>query len=127
MLMENLNSIDMVKESNFMDLVYFGYDHYRDEAKESIGYQEEFMNDLKERFPEVEFKDAYDQIKGFRQEVILPEEKKQDYYSWVIAFGWLEFSLTMQLFSMDPDKKDEFISLINKAKSEYPQNFKSAV
>lgn len=115
----------MEKENNFTDLVYFGYDHYGDEAKESIGYQREFMNDLKEMFPEVEFKDAYDQIKGFRQEVILPEEKKEDYYSWLIAFGWLEFSLSMQLFSMDPDKKEEFISLINKAKMEYPQNFKS--
>jgi hypothetical protein len=115
----------MEKDNNFMDLVYFGYDYYGEESKESIGYQNEFMKDIKERFPEVKFKDAYDQIKGFRQEVILPEEEKEDYYSWIIAFGWLEFSLSMQLLSMSPDKRDELMSLIDKAKKEYPQNFKS--
>jgi hypothetical protein len=115
----------MEKDNNFMDLVYFGYDYYGEESKESIGYQNEFMKDIKERFPDVKFKDAYDQIKGFRQEVILPEEKKEDYYSWIIAFGWLEFSLSMQLLSMSTDKRDELMSLIDKAKKEYPQNFKS--
>jgi hypothetical protein len=109
----------------YQDLVYFGYDHDPKEASEARKAENEFIETLRERFPDVEFKDAYDYIKGFRQEVYLPEQNSEAYYSWLFAFGWYEFSLTLGLMMRSPEKKDEVMKYIELAKSEYPQNFKS--
>lgn len=120
--MENLSSKDNLE---YQDLVYFGYDHEPKEAAEAREAEKEFMETLKERFPEAEFKDAYDYIKGYRREVYLPEGSSESYYSWIIAFGWYDFSLTMGIMMRSPDKKDEVQKYIKLAKSEYTQNFKS--
>lgn len=112
-------------QNNYIDLVYFGYDNYGEESINSRKNQTEFMETLKERFPDAEFKDAYDEIKGFRQEVFMPEDLKESYYSWIFAFGWYEFSLTTCIMTMSPEKKEEVKKYIGLAKKEYPQNFKS--
>jgi hypothetical protein len=109
----------------YQDLVYFGYDHEPKEAAEAREAEKEFMETLKERFPEVEFKNAYDYIKGYRREVYLPQGSSDSYYAWIIAFGWYDFSLTMSMMFMSPDKKEDAQKYIELAKSEYPQNFKS--
>jgi hypothetical protein len=120
--MVNLSSKDNLE---YQDLVYFGYDHEPKEAAEARESEKEFMETLKERFPSAEFKDAYDDIKGYRREVYLPEGSSELYYSWIIAFGWYDFSLTMSIMFMSPDRKDDVTKYIGLAKSEYPQNFKT--
>lgn len=120
--MENSSSKDNLE---YQDLVYFGYDHEPKEAAEAREAEKEFIETLKERFPEAEFKDAYDYIKGYRREVYLPKESSDHYYAWIIAFGWYDFSLTMSIMMRSADKKEDVTKYIELAKSEYPQNFKS--
>jgi hypothetical protein len=122
--MENSSSKDNLE---YQDLVYFGYDHEPKEAAEAREAEKEFMETLKERFPEAEFKDAYDYIKGYRREVYLPGGSSESYYAWVIAFGWCDFSLFMGLMMRSLDKKDDVMKFIELAKSEYPQNFKTEI
>jgi len=119
--MESLNLKDNLK---YQDLVYFGYDHSLEDGSEARKNEQEFINDLRERFPDASFKDAYDSIKGYRQEVYLPEGNSDSYYTWLIAFGWYEFSLTMGIMMRSPDRKDDIEKYIKLAKVEYPQNFK---
>ena len=109
----------------FTDLLYFGYD-FSDESISNEKAQNDFMNDLKETFLHVEFKDAYDSVKGFRQEIFLNEEDKDAYFAWVIAHGWFEYSFTLTLDSMEKEKYEKLESYINLAKTLYPNNFKSA-
>jgi hypothetical protein len=104
----------------YQDLIYFGYEY---EAN-SRQYQSEFMQEIKERFPTVQFRDAYDSIKGYRQEVYLEETENDNYWSWLIAYGWIEFSLTGQLMLMDKSKKEELMKHIELAKKQYPNKFK---
>jgi hypothetical protein len=120
--MENSSSKDNLE---YQDLVYFGYDLEPKESAEARKAEKEFMNELKEKFPEVKFKDAYNDIKGYRQEVYLPEGSSESYYAWIIAFGWYDFSLTMSIMFRSPDQKDDVTKYIALAKSEYPQNFKT--
>ncbi len=120
--MESLSLKDNLK---YQDLVYFGYDHTLEDSTESRNFEKEFMEELRERFPEVVFKDAYDSIKGFRQEVYLPEGSSDSYYTWLIAFGWYNFSLTTGIMMRSPDRKDDIEKYITLAKTEYPQNFKT--
>jgi len=112
--------IEMENSKKMMDLVYFGYSYEGD----SQNLENEFMTDIKAKFPECELKDAYDEIKGYRREVLLPEELKDDYYTWIFAFGWAECSLSASLMMMG-DNVDSARKYINMAKSQYPENFKS--
>lgn len=102
------------------DLVYFGYE------PESPLSEAEFISEIQEAFPTVVLKDAYDYIKGNRREVELPEERRGDYYAWLVAFKWLEFSLTGQLLMMSKDLSDreKLKSYIDLSKEQYPQKFK---
>jgi len=114
----------MDQPNKYMDVVYFGYDH----EKESAGYQAEFIDHIKQKFENVELRDAYDSIKGYRQEVFLREDQNDDYYSWLIGDGWFEMSLTMQLIMMsynDPEQKAKFDKYFALAKQQYPHAFKS--
>ncbi len=110
----------MENSKKMMDLVYFGYSY----EGNSQNLENEFMTDIKAKFPECELKDAYDEIKGYRREVILSEELKDDYYTWIFAFGWAECSLSASLMMMG-DNVDSARKYINMAKSQYPENFKS--
>lgn len=110
----------------YQDLLYFGYD-WSEEAAENRKFQKEFMEELKARFPNVKFRDAYDSIKGFRQEVYLEKENSDNYYAWILAFGWFDFSFSMQLIMMsykEPDQKEKFDKYMTLAREQYPQNFK---
>mgnify|MGYP000025345633 CR=1 FL=1 len=120
--MENSSLKDNLE---YQDLVYFGYDHEPKEAAEAREAESTFMNELKERFPTAEFKDAYDYIKGYRREVYLPKGSSESYYAWIIAFAWYDFSLTMGIMMRSTDKEEEVAKYIKLAKLEYPQNFKS--
>ena len=102
------------------DLVYFGYDWDGDSQK----YEQEFMEEIKKVFPDVQLENAYDSIKGYRRGVTLDEDQKDNYLCWIIANGWHTFSLTTSIMGMDKDQKNEFIRLINRAKELYPDNFK---
>jgi hypothetical protein len=114
-----------MESSKFIDLVYFGYDHYGEESSNAQKDEKEFMETLEERFPSVEFKDAYDQIKGFRREVILEKSFQDEYYSWIFAFGWPDYSLSTSLMMSNIDGKDDASKYIDLAKAEYPDNFKT--
>lgn len=110
-------------ELKYMDLVYFGYD-----CNENRKLQAEFISEIKEKFPDVELRNAYDYIKGFRQEVYVEEKNNDEYYSWLFGKGWFEFSLTMQLIMMstktDPEMKQKFDRYFALAKTQYPEAFK---
>jgi hypothetical protein len=103
-----------------MDLMYFGYDHENDSAK----FEKEFKGSIVKVFPDVKLVNAYDDIKGYRQEVHLPDEQKDNYLSWLIGDGWLEMSFTMQIMMMDKEQKEEFKRIFALAKKQYPQAFK---
>jgi hypothetical protein len=105
----------------YQDLVYFGYAFDGDSQKNET----DFIAEIKERFPTVELKNAYDSIKGYRQEVYLEETESDNYWAWLIAFGWFEFSLIGQLMLMDKEKYAKVHTYIDLAKSQYPQNFKN--
>ena len=104
----------------YQDLMYFGYEW----DSESRNNQNDFISEIKSRFPNVELKDAYDSIKGYRQEVYLEENESDNYWAWIIAHGWLELSLTGQLMLMNEENKEELLKYLDLAKTQYPQNFK---
>lgn len=101
--------------------MYFGYTHESD----SHQLQSQFNNEIKEKFPDVDLRDAYDEIKGYRQEVHLPEDQRENFKVWLLGNGWFDMSMTMQLLMMSEDKEDEIKSLIELAKIQYPNCVKS--
>lgn len=101
----------------YLDLLYFGYEWESDSEK----LESDFITEIKERFPNVELKDAFDEIKSYRQEVYLDETEEDNYFAWLIAFGWLDASLTGQLILMD---REEYLMYLELAKTQYPENFK---
>jgi len=103
-----------------MDLMYFGYDYENDSAK----FEKEFKESIVKTFPDVKLVNAYDDIKGYRQEVHLLEEQKDNYLSWIIGDGWLEMSFIMQIMMMDKEQKEEFKRIFALAKKQYPHAFK---
>lgn len=111
-------------EKVYADLMYFGYE-YDKGSKEN---QTDFMREAKERFEHIEFREAYDQIKGYRQEVYIDEANKQNFKVWQLAFGWWELSMNWQLIMLstyrDPVAKETFEKCFRLAKQEYPQQFK---
>lgn len=110
-----MKSYDLV----YTDLVYFGDD------SGSLKLEKKFQKELTERFPEAKFNNAYDSIIGYRQEVYLSKENHKDnYYAWVIGNGYFGSSLLVGVMSRQQDKLEYVDSLVEKAKKEYPQNFK---
>jgi len=103
-----------------MDIMYFGYEG----EDESPKLQAEFIPAIKEKFEDVKLRDAFDDIKGYRQEVHLPDEKKDNYLCWLIGNGWFEMSITMQLMMLDQGQKDEFERIYELTKIQYPEAFK---
>ncbi len=106
----------------YQDLMYFGYEF----DAESKSNEAEFITQIKEKFPNVKLINAFDEIKGYRQEVYLEETESDNYFAWLIAFGWFMLSLTGQMIMMNASQKEKFIGYINIAKSQYPENFKSS-
>jgi len=109
----------------YQDLLYFGYD-WSDESAENKKNQSDFIIEIKQKFPNVKLVNAYDSIKGFRQEVYIEEKDNDDYYSWVMAKGWFEASFGLTLMSMSPDakQKESFNKYFDLAKKQYPESFK---
>lgn len=105
----------------YQDLMYFGYS-WEDNSQKN---ENDYISEVKGRFPNVELKDAYDEIKGYRQEVYLEEAESDNYWAWLIAHGWIELSLTGQLMLMDESEKEKLLKFISLAKEQYPHKFKS--
>lgn len=101
-----------------VDLMYFGYIY----EKDSKQLESEFISEIKSEFPEVKLEDAYDSIKGYRQQVSLPEEKEEDYLTWLLAHGWLNCSFNLGI--MRYNNIEKLKTLIDNAKKKYPQCFK---
>ena len=97
----------MENSKNPMDLVYFGYDNPGEESETAQKEEKEFMETLKERFPSVTFKDVYDEIKGFRREVFLDDEFKEQYYTWIFGCGWHHYSLMLSIMMANIDGSNE--------------------
>jgi len=100
-----------------MDLVYFGYEWESD----SRSLEQEYIKEVKEAFPDVQLKNSYDEIKGYRQSVYLDENRKEDYLVWALAFGWFNCSMTLTLLIRQDEEKA--LELIEKAKEKYPEKF----
>lgn len=105
-------------EEKIMDLIYFGYND------NSVNFEKEFIEEVKIIFPNVILKDAYNSIKGYRQEVHLDKSDEDNYYSFLIGKGWLEMSLTLQIAMMDKNEHEKFKAWFNIAKKQYPEAFK---
>lgn len=103
-----------------MDLMYFGYEW----DTNSRQYQIDFIKEVKEKFPNVKLKNAYDSIKGYRLEVWLDDNQENDYMAFLIGKGWLDFSLTLQIDMMVKEKHDKVMEWIELAKKLYPESFK---
>lgn len=105
---------------NYQDLIYFGYSHKND----SYELQQEFINEIKERFPNVKLIDCYSEFKGYRQEVYLDDELTDEYWVWLIAHGWFGLSLCGNLMMHDSEKREKIKLYIETAKNKYPKKFK---
>ena len=99
-----------------MELMYFGYDGKELENK--------FILSIKKAFPNVSLQDAYDEIKGYRQEVAVPEGQYENLKLWLLANGWFVCSFTLQTMKMDDNQQNELKALIEKAIEKYPDKFK---
>ena len=97
--------------------MFFGYEWESDSEK----LESDFIAEIKERFPNVGLKDAFDEIKGYRQKVYLDETEEDNYFAWLIAFGWSGCSL---LILMDGEKIVKLLGYLELAKTQYPENFK---
>lgn len=100
------------------DLLYFGYDWEPD----SLPLQEEFIREVKERFPNVRLEDAWDNIKGYRQAVYLEKEQEEDYLIWAICHGWIGSSFTLQMMNFQSNTKMR--EMVEKGRELYPECFK---
>lgn len=103
-----------------MDVMYFGYTW----DSESRKYQEDFIKEVKEAFPNVKLKDAYNEIKGYRQEVWLEDNQEDDYMAFLIGNGWHNLSLTLQVAMMTNESKDDVMKWIDLAKKQFSENLK---
>jgi hypothetical protein len=103
------------------DLMYFGYEF----DENSRTFQSDFIKEIKEFFPNVVLKDAFDDIKGYRQAVILEEPDKDNYFSFLVGKGWYKLSLTMQIALRDKSEKQNVDKWLALAKIQYPEAFES--
>ena len=112
-------------ELKYQDLLYFGYD-WSEDGEENRKAEQVFIREIKEQFPHVVLRDAYDDIKGYRQEVLLHEEEDEEYKVWLIGKGWFKCSFTMQLMMMSGEirQTEKINNYIKLAKAKYPEAFK---
>lgn len=110
----------MENKNTYTDLLYFGYEYDDESAK----LEKDFIKEIQTVFLNVELRDVYDSIKGYRQEVYLYETQNDEYYAWLLSSGWFEMSLNMQLIMLDPSQKETFDKYLNLAKEQYPEAFK---
>lgn len=103
--------------------MYFGSAY---EPKTS-DFEKDFISEIKAVFPNVTLKDAYDDIKGYRQEVHIDESDKDNYFSFLIGKGWYQMSLTMSIALRSESEKENSDRWISLAKKQYPEAFKSDV
>lgn len=102
-----------------MDIMYFGY-YYEDDSSK---LKKEFKEEILLVFPDVELKNADDDIKGYRYEVHLTDEHSNDYYAWAFAHGWGGSSLTLQLYMMDKEEREKMDGILALTKQKYPDCF----
>ena len=104
------------------DLVYFGYDFRGgEESSNNRALQEKYIHRIKELFPEVVLKDAYDQIKGFRTAVKLPEDKKDEYFIFMTGEGWFGNSLGLLVMEGTAEGREYIISILPEVEKRYPR------
>ena len=106
------------KMNQEMDLIYFGYENNAPEL------QNQFISELTKDFPNVKLEDAYDSIKGYRQQIMFESKDEEEINMWLIAKGWFNCSLTLGILLLDDTRKKEVKRLISNTKKRYPQDFK---
>lgn len=111
----------------YIDLVSFGNDMSKEGV--SLQLQNQFIVEIKERFPDVMLEDVSNESKGYRKKVGLKEEEKDDYLSWLIAFQYYNISnlmFIMNTFSIiDQSLDSEMDIILKKAIEQYPEKFKT--
>lgn len=103
-----------------MDIMYFGYEWDKDSRQNEI----DFINEIKEKFPNVKLKNAYDSIKGYRQEVWLDDNQEDDYMAFLLGKGWFEMSMSLQIDMMTKERNDQVKKWIDLTRIQYPESFK---
>lgn len=116
---------DQQLKLEYQDLLYFGYD-WSEDGNNNKQSEIDFKIQIKERFPNVKLVDAYDSIKGYRQEVYLEKTESDNYFSWLIGKQWYQESFTMQMLMMSgkSKEKESFDKYLKLAKQQYPEVFK---
>ena len=100
------------------DLLYFGY------QPDSLSMRSEFRQEIENAIPNAIYDDVDDPIKGSQISATFPNEETDNYYSWLIAHGWFEASLDMQLMMMDKTRREDFDRVFELSQSQYPECFK---
>jgi hypothetical protein len=104
-----------------MDLIYFGHG---DDARH---WRRMYLQEIAKDIPEIEPADAYDDVKGERLEIDIPNDQTElidKYYVWTVGRAWFNSSLNVNLMMKDPRKLPEFKKYFEAAKARYPENFK---
>jgi hypothetical protein len=104
-----------------IDLMYFGnsFDNY-----EGPKIEKEFIELVTLAFPNVKLDNAYDEIKGYRQQVEIPDEQQDEYLAWIIGEGWGHMSLVIKVLKLEKDENGEFYRIYKIAKEKYSESFK---
>lgn len=101
------------------DLVYFGYDFSG--RRNNRALQEKYIQRIKALFPEVALENEYHQIKGFRTAVKLPEDKKDEYFIFMIGEGWFGNSLKLLVMEGTPEGIKYLTGILPEVEKRYPR------
>ena len=101
------------------DIMIFGYP----DDKEAPILQEDFIEEITKKFPDVELRDTYDNIKGYRQEIHFNNNENDNYFAFLFGMHWQSFSLTLNLSILS--EKSDVKKWIDLAKKQYSEKFKN--
>lgn len=99
-----------------MDLMYFGFEN-------GMELKKEFEDSILEIFTDIKLISYYDDIHGYREEVYLLDEQRDNYLAWILGNGWLKISLSLQVLSRDKRTESELKNIAKLAGEQYPNAF----
>jgi hypothetical protein len=87
-------------EEIYTDILYFGYD-WDEKAQENCEKEKAFLAKSAVAFPAIVCYDAYDSVKGYRQEVALPISEKHNFIMWLMEHNFLLCSFNYQMLLLE--------------------------
>lgn len=89
-------------------------------------WYDETISLIKNKFPDAEIKDGSDDFHTYRYSVEIDDQKRDDFYAFIISEGMIDLSLYLQTIAISKDEENgkELIRLIEHAKETYPEKLK---